>query len=183
LSLWPETPPKVSEQLGHALAEIDRLADAISQLLQLARGEAPDGGASEPLDATIRSAAARWSPQAESAGRTIRFEKSDSVLGSASTAASQIIDVLIHNALTHGRGTVTVSGVRRTDYVTVQVSDEGPRPSGNIVFQRRPEQRSATSGEGIGLALSAELAESLGGHLLLEGDETTTFSLILPARG
>lgn len=92
------------------------------------------------------------------------------------------MDVLLHNALAHGRGTVTITGARRTDYVTVQVSDEGPRPSGNAVFQRRPEQRSTTSGEGIGLALSAELAESLGGHLLLEGDTTTTFSLILPAR-
>jgi hypothetical protein len=29
---------------------------------------------------------------------------------------------------------------------------------------------------------AAELAESLGGHLLLESDGTTTFSLILPAR-
>lgn len=182
LSLWPETPPKVGEQLEHALAEIDRLADAISQLLQLARGEAPGGGVTEPLDRAIRAAGERWSAQAASAGRMIRVEKVDAGLGSAATAASQIMDVLVHNALTHGRGTVTITGARRTDYVTVQVSDEGPRPSGNAVFQRSPEHRSATSGEGIGLALSAELAESLGGHLLLEGDETTTFSLILPAR-
>lgn len=182
LSLWPETPPKVGAQLDHALNEIDRLADAITQLLQLARGEAPGGGASERLDGVIRGAADRWSAQASSTGRTIRVDKVDAGLGSAATAASQIIDVLIHNALTHGRGVVTISGARRTDYVTVHVSDEGVRPNGNAVFQRRPEQRSTTSGEGIGLALSAELAESLGGHLLLEGDETTTFSLILPAR-
>ncbi|MDQ0614814.1 signal transduction histidine kinase [Microbacterium sp. W4I4] len=182
LSLWPETPPKVGEQLGHALTEIDRLADAISQLLQLARGEAPGSVATEPLDGAIRAAAERWSAQATSAGRTIRVEKVDAGLGSAATAASQILDVLLHNALAHGRGTVTITGTRRTDYVTVQVSDEGPRPSGNAVFQRRPEQRSTTSGEGIGLALAAELAESLGGHLLLDGDTTTTFSLILPAR-
>ncbi|MFC7787730.1 histidine kinase dimerization/phospho-acceptor domain-containing protein [Microbacterium sp. MAHUQ-60] len=210
LSLWPETPPKVGEQLGHALTEIDRLADAITQLLQLARGEAPGGGASEPLDAAIHSAAERWGAQAASAGRAIRVENVDADLGSAATAASQIMDVLIHNALTHGQGTVTISGARRRDYVTVHVSDEGPRPQGNAVFQRRPRAAGDSvsgatgagtvsasgadsgsgsgsgggsgTGEGIGLALSAELAESLGGHLLLEGDETTTFSLILPAR-
>jgi signal transduction histidine kinase len=180
LSLWPETPPKVGEQLEHALAEIDRLADAISQLLQLARGEAPGGGVTEPLDGAIRAAGERWSAQAASAGRMIRVEKVDAGLGSAATAASQIMDVLVHNALTHGRGTVTITGARRTDYVTVQVSDEGPRPSGNAVFQRSPEHRSATSGEGIGLALSAELAEALGGHLLLDSSPTTRFSLILP---
>ncbi len=136
------------------------------------------------------------------------MESVDADLGSAATAASQIMDVLIHNALTHGQGTVTLSGARRRDYVTVHVSDEGPRPQGNAVFQRRPRSAGDSvsgatgagtvsasgadsgsgsgggsgTGEGIGLALSAELAESLGGHLLLEGDETTTFSLILPAR-
>jgi signal transduction histidine kinase len=97
-------------------------------------------------------------------------------------AASQILDVLLHNAIRHGRGAITVSAVQRAEYVAAQVADEGPRPSGNAIFQRRPDQRSATSGEGIGLALAAELAESLGGHLLLDGDETTTFLLILPSR-
>ena len=88
--------------------------------------------------------------------------------------------MLLHNAIKHGRGTITITAVRRAEYVTVQVADEGPRPSGNSIFQRRPEQRTATSGEGIGLSLSAELAESLGGHLLLDSSPTTRFSLILP---
>lgn len=182
LSLWPETPPVVREQLDHALREIDRLADAIAQLLELARGNAPDSARAEPLDDLIRSAVGRWSAQARSAGREITFAGADGPLGATASTASQILDVLLHNALSHGRGLVTVHATRRAEYVTVQVSDEGRRPAGNEIFHRRPEQRSATSGEGIGLALSAELAESLGGHLLLEGDATTTFSLILPAR-
>ena len=182
LSLWPETPPVVREQLAHAVREIDRLAEAIAQLLELARGGTDRLGVVEPLDQVVRAAAARWAAQADAAGRSIRVVGADAELGSAAAAASQILDVLLHNALTHGRGAVTITGIRRAEYVTVQVADEGPRPAGNEIFQRRPEQRSATSGEGIGLALSAELAESLGGHLLLEGDATTTFSLILPAR-
>ncbi|GAT71794.1 putative two-component system histidine kinase [Microbacterium sp. HM58-2] len=182
LSLWPETPPAVRDQLGHAIREIDRLADAIAQLLQMARGDALDAGPAEPLDEIIRGAASRWTPEAHSTGRRITVTSTDAALGSAPAPTSQILDVLLHNALTHGRGDVRVGAFRRAEYVVVQVSDEGPRPSGNSVFERRPEQRSATSGEGIGLAISAELAESLGGHLLLESGETTTFSLMLPAR-
>lgn len=182
LSLWPETPPVVRDQLDHAIQEIDRLADAITQLLAMARGETADAAASEPLDAQLRGAAERWSPEAGAAGRRIQLTPTDDALGAVPAAASQILDVLLHNAIAHGRGTITLSAVRRTEYVTVQVADEGRRPGGNAIFQRRPEQRSATSGEGIGLALSSELAESLGGHLLLEGDERTTFSLILPVR-
>ncbi|MFE6996652.1 sensor histidine kinase [Microbacterium sp. NPDC057659] len=182
LSLWPQTPPAVREQLGHAVKEIDRLADAITQLLEMARGDAPGAATSEPLDAVIRAAVERWSPAAEDTGRSIRLSGIEASLGDAPSAASQILDVLLHNAIAHGRGAITVSGTRRAEYVTVQVADEGPRPSGNAVFQRRPEQRTATSGEGIGLALSAELAESLGGHLLLDSAPTTTFSLMLPAK-
>ncbi|WP_309067060.1 TasA family protein [Microbacterium sp.] len=85
--------------------------------------------------------------------------RAEASLGSAASPISQILDVLIENALKHGRGDVRLSGVRQKEYVTVQVADDGPRPRGNSVFQRRPEQRSATSGEGIGLAISAELAE------------------------
>jgi len=182
LSLWPETPPVVREQLGHAVREIDRLAQAITQLLELARGDAPGAHTAEPLGEVMRSAAARWLAPAQARGRSIRIDDPVSDLGSAPSAASQILDVLLHNALEHGAGDVTIRGARHAEYVTVQVSDEGARPQGNAIFQRRPEQRSSTSGEGIGLALSAELAESLGGHLLLDGSETTTFTLMLPVR-
>lgn len=182
LTLWPQTPPDVRDQLNHAIREIDRLTDAITQLLELARSESINTDASVPLAEMLRDAATRWTPQATIQNRRIVIGDIDAALGSAPTAASQILDVLLHNALVHGRGTVTITGLRRAGYSTVQVSDEGKRPGGNVVFERRPDKRSATSGEGIGLALSAEIAESLGGHLLLDGDETTTFSLMLPAR-
>jgi signal transduction histidine kinase len=182
LSLWPQTAPVVREQLDHAVREIDRLADAISQLLEFARGETPGSGTFEPLGGAIHAAAERWTAQAEASGRRIRVGSADATLGDAPAATSQILDVLLHNALKHGSGEIAISGSRRAEYVTVQVADEGPRPAGNQIFERGAAQRNTTSGEGIGLALSAELAESLGGHLLLEGTPTTTFSLILPAR-
>ncbi|MBD8011884.1 HAMP domain-containing histidine kinase [Microbacterium sp. Re1] len=183
LSLWPETPPVVRDQLDHAVREIDRLSDAIAQLLALARGDTPGATTFEPLAESLHESAARWQAQADAAGRAIRVARMPDGLGEAPAAASQIIDVLLHNALRHGRGDITIDAERRAEYVTVQVGDEGRRPRGNSIFQRRAHRRSDSAGEGIGLALSVELAESLGGHLLLDGSSTTTFSLMLPARG
>ncbi|WP_345800903.1 HAMP domain-containing sensor histidine kinase [Microbacterium sp. AZCO] len=181
VSLWPETAPAVREQLDHALREIDRLSDAIAHLLALARGGTPGADAWTALGPMLDQAGDRWRAQAVAQQRDIRVEAERVAATSVPAPATQILDVLIHNALRHGRGLVTVSGARANGYVTVRVSDEGPRPSGNAIFQRTPGQ-STNGGEGIGLALSAELAEALGGHLLLESTPTTKFSLILPQR-
>jgi signal transduction histidine kinase len=181
LSLWPETPPPVREQLDHALLEIDRLSDAITQLLELARGGTPGGESWIPLGTMLDQAAKRWQGQAKTLDRRITVRPHDFASVSAPAPAAQILDVLIHNALVHGRGQVTVSGARANGYVTVHVSDEGPRPDARTIFQRIPG-KSTGGGEGIGLALSAELAEALGGHLLLQATPTTSFSLILPQR-
>lgn len=179
LSLWPETPPAVREQLEHALREIDRLTAAITQLLDLARGGTPGAGAWAPLAPMLEQAGERWRPQATAQRREIRVDAGRVGPVNAPAPTTQILDVLVHNALQHGRGVVTVSAVPANGYVTVSVSDEGPRPGGNTVFQRTPG-KSTNGGEGIGLALAAELAEALGGHVLLDASPTTRFSLILP---
>lgn len=181
VSLWPETAPEVREQLGHALREIDRLSDAIAHLLALARGGTPGADDWAPLGPMLTQAGERWRTQAAEQGREIRVETDGVATTGVPAPSNQILDVLIHNALQHGRGLVTVSGSRANGYVTVRVGDEGPRPSGNAIFQRTPG-KSTNGGEGIGLALSAELAEALGGHLLLESTPTTRFSLILPQK-
>jgi signal transduction histidine kinase len=171
----------VREQLEHAVREIDRLSDAIAHLLALARGGTPGADDWTALGPMLTQAGDRWQTQAAERGREIRVETDGVATTSVPAPSNQILDVLIHNALQHGRGLVTVSGSRANGYVTVRVGDEGTRPSGNAIFQRTPG-KSTNGGEGIGLALSAELAEALGGHLLLESTPTTRFSLILPQK-
>lgn len=183
LSLWKETPPEVSAQLQHALREIDRLSESIGQLLELARGGTPGADTAVPLAPMLEQAAERWQPQAESLGRTIRVRSTGLASATAPVPAGQILDVLLHNALVHGRGEIVVDAVPAKGYLTVRVADGGPRPKDNTIFQRRPQHAPRDGdGEGIGLALSAELAEALGGHLLLDSAPTTTFSLMLPQR-
>lgn len=181
LSLWPETPPPVREQLEHALREIDRLSEAIAELLEMARGGTPGADAWTPLAPMLTQAGDRWRSQAAAKSRQIRVDATHVTTVDAPAPTAQILDVLVHNALQHGRGRVSVSAARANGYVTVSVGDEGPRPAGNAIFQRTPG-KSTGGGEGIGLALSAELAEALGGHLLLDSSPTTRFSLILPQK-
>ncbi|WP_194397345.1 sensor histidine kinase [Microbacterium atlanticum] len=181
LSLWPETPPAVREQLEHALREIDRLSEAIAELLEMARGGTPGADAWTPLAPMLTHAADRWAAQAAARNRDIRVDAARVATVDAPAPTAQILDVLLHNALQHGVGKVSVSATPAKGYVTVSVADEGPRPAGNAVFQRTPG-KSTAGGEGIGLALSAELAEALGGHLLLDASPTTRFSLILPQK-
>ncbi|MDQ4489445.1 HAMP domain-containing sensor histidine kinase [Sinomonas sp. ASV486] len=178
LSLWPETPPAVAEQLGRALAEIDRLTAAIQDLLELSRGAVPGASTRVPLGPMLADAVTRWHHEASAAGRSIRTASVDEHV-SVPAPSSQILDVLLHNALRHGKGQITLSAARAPGYVRVRVADEGDRPKQRSLFERSP-QKPSPGGEGIGLALASELSEALGGHLVLDPGPTTSFTLMLP---
>jgi len=64
----------------------------------------------------------------------------------------------------------------------VRVSDEGIRTIGNEVFGRGTSSRAHDgTGNGIGLAVASDLAESVGAHLTLDPRASTaTFELLLP---
>jgi signal transduction histidine kinase len=92
----------------------------------------------------------------------------------------QVIDVLVDNALQHGSGTVSVSARDATGAVAVDVSDEGGSlgQGDSDIFERGV---TGGAGNGIGLALARELAQSQGGRLLLtHTSPTTVFTLLLP---
>jgi signal transduction histidine kinase len=88
-----------------------------------------------------------------------------------------IIDVLLDNALAHGRGGVVISLRDRGDRVEVDVADDGSIPANADPFS---EQRIDTS-HGIGLRLARTLAESAGGELSVVPGPRTVFRLSAPA--
>ena len=61
----------------------------------------------------------------------------------------------------------------------MSVRDEGSRTIGNEIFKRHV-QAVSSSGHGIGLAVASEITDAIGGHLVLEPHERTTFSVMLP---
>lgn len=178
-SMWPETPKPVADELGRSLGQVDRLQTRVNDLLDLARSRRIGGSTDLDLSALVERAVDRWRPAAGT--RLIALGVPGPVhLHQAPGPVDQILDVLIDNALVHGRGTITVSVFDEPDAVEVRVSDQGKARLGDEVFHRNVG--STEDGLGIGLTVAAEIAEALGGRLSLDDGPYTSFRLQLPHR-
>lgn len=186
LSYWEETPPSVAAQLTDSLGEIDRLSTAVSELLELARGRRLTAARDLDLGAVAAEAVARWERQAHAKGREILSHDGTLPAFTNPGPANQILDILIENAINHGAGTIRVKAADAGTHLSLTVSNEGSQPPRNSIFTRRiPDERRSpegSGGEGIGLAVAAQLAEAIGGYLVLGTEDHTTFNLMLPKR-
>jgi signal transduction histidine kinase len=104
---------------------------------------------------------------------------------------ARILDNLINNALTYAPRTpaVKIELVRRSKAAVIRVIDNGfgiARADRERIFERFYRVESAAtmhSGTGLGLYISRELAEAMGGSLVLESSAAgkgSTFRLTLP---
>ena len=168
----------MAAELTHALGELDRLSAAVTELLEMARGQRLGEGRSVELTELLPDFASRWTRLAGERDRRLVVSVPDgrsTVLHEGPVA--QIFDVLIENALIHGSGTVELRAQDAGTHLRLSVANEGPPPERTDLFERRA---SGGSGEGIGLAVAAELATAVGGTLRLESGATTRFVLMLP---
>ena len=168
----PRTAPELEQALKSAAAETDRLVRLAEDLLVLA--QADDGRLRLRRD-TVRAGALLGSVQeafrrrAESAGRTIEGETSDSIaLDADRIRLEQALGNLVDNALRHGSGSVLVSAVERNGRVEFHVLDEGqgfPPTFLPHAFERfgRADEARTSGGAGLGLALVSAIAEAHGG--------------------
>lgn len=186
LSYWKETPPSVADQLTDSLGEIDRLSTAVSELLELARGQQLTSARELDLGIVAAKAAARWERQVGEKSRKILSHDGTLPAFTNPGPVNQILDVLIENAINHGAGTIRMQAADAGTHLSLTVSNEGTRPPANSIFTRRAPEGSSgpggSGGEGIGLAVATELAEAIGGHLVLGTEDHTTFNLMLPKR-
>jgi signal transduction histidine kinase len=179
LKAWPETADVVRTELDDVLREVDRLSDTVTALLAFARDERM--GAWEPvrLDDVLAAAAARWAPLVEGQGRVLDVAAEQVVVPVPRVAVDQVLDVLVDNALKHGRGTVSVAAAADERSLRFLVADEGETSA--TEGRRLPERHGpGSTGEGIGLTLARDLVEVLGGSLTLARSRPTTFELTLP---
>ena len=163
-----------SGSLAAADAELDRLEATIDELLALADAGARPGVVD--LRALTRERLQGWRTLADAAGRAVRMTRTAVPLVRARPAAvGQALQVLLDNALVHGRGDVTIwlEPVRRGDrtWVRLCVGDEGPGPSSDDLM----------SGEGRGLPLARSLIEAEGGRLVLDAGHGNRVCLVVPA--
>lgn len=178
LTYWPETSPEVAAELHNALGELDRLSTAVTELLDLARGQRLGAPVTVRLADLLQDCAHRWLRRAEMDGRALLVHAPAELTGVLHHGVvDQIFDVLIENAFSHGSGDVVLRAEDAGTHLRLSVADQGATPDRAGVFERGI---SHGGGEGIGLAVAAELATAAGATLRLESGSTTCFMLRIP---
>jgi signal transduction histidine kinase len=167
--------------IAQAVNEVDRLHTTIEELLALAR-DAPHPRAPVDLVSLVADVDARWHGRLAAAGRPLRTvaESDLPTVVASSPAVRHVVEVLVDNAVAHGRGAVVVQVRRAAAGVAVEVSDEGEGVGDGAgdVFARRS---ASDQGHGIGLSLARSLAEAEGGELVLSrAAPNPVFALFLP---
>jgi signal transduction histidine kinase len=181
------------EQVSNARRELRRLSALASELLDLSRLDAAVQLRSEPVELgeLVRAVGAEFALRA--AERDVPIEvvpPPEPCWAKADPAAcARVVRILIDNALRYApKGDpIVVITERLGNRVVVEVADRGPGvppDERERIFERFHRGRAAgiESGFGLGLAIGRELAERMGGALLLEdSDAGATFQLALPA--
>jgi signal transduction histidine kinase len=160
-----------------AMSGADRLAATIDDVLTLARGATT--AAPLPVGPLLSDLRLRWGVQLESAGRALRIEDREPPVALASAAAvRQILDVLMDNALLHGRGTVTVTARAAAGAVAIDVTDEGHAEGPLVPDAAAP----LDAPRRLGLSIAASLAAAQNGRLVhARTDPNTRLTVLLPA--
>ncbi len=165
------------DMIGSALDDLRRLEQTVDHLLAMARDAVPTTSTAR-LDQAARHAVNQWTSRAAAIGRAITITAAEQVTTRGSIASiEQILDVLIDNALHHGRGTISVTERRVVGGGAIDVGDEGTLIAAadrELIFERGHGDR-----HGIGLALARSMAEAEGGRLILTRHDPTNFTLIL----
>jgi len=168
-------PHGAERRLAAAEAEADRLGTIIEGLLLLSRTEVSDATVyTVDVASAVRERVENWLPLAEELRVHILFEGPTQALAWAvNTAAEQIVDNLIDNALSVSPpdGTILVRVTEADDLVSLHVLDEGPGLSvedRGRAFDRFWRASSDSNGSGLGLAIVAQLAAASGGSAKLE---------------
>jgi two-component system, OmpR family, sensor kinase len=177
------------EFVGEMRGQIERLQKLTLDLLDLSKLDADAIDLRiQPVDlkALARDVAGEFRPKASSHGSKLQVRGRGSAMAMADPdRASQIIRILIDNALTHSsQGTaVTVTAVSGDSMAELIVGDDGkgiePRARDRVFDRFYTSDES--SGSGLGLAIADELASRMGGGLeLVARRGFTAFTLSLP---
>jgi signal transduction histidine kinase len=179
------------ERVARAQQQSRRLGGLASDLLDLSRLDAALELRSEPVELgeTARAVAAEFDARAREREVALAL---DEVSGQSWAQAdpgsvARIVRILLDNALRVApSGSMIALRIGAGGTPTIEVSDEGPGVHADereLIFERfqRGRRRSDEGGFGLGLAIGSELAQRMGGTLVLtdDGGPGATFRLTL----
>ena len=175
-------PDVVREEGAAALAQTERLADVVGQLLGRARRTITGVPARTSVDEIVAQQVVEWAPAFRRVSRKLVVTGDKGLTAFATPGgASQVIATLLDNALVHGAGTVTLRISRTRRSVVIEVRDEGagvPDELVSRIFERSVS--GAPGGTGLGLALARTLAAADGGQVVLVRPRPAVFAFFLP---
>ncbi len=177
-----DDPEVVREEGTAALAQAERLADVVSQLLSPARRVGAASVTLHDVDKVVAQQMTEWEPAFRRAGRKMVLT-GDAGLAAYFTPGglAQVIATLLDNALMHGGGTVTIRRSQSARSVVIEVADEGggvPADLVSRIFERSVSGR--PEGTGLGLALARTMAAADGGRIVLARRKPPVFAVFLP---
>ncbi|KIA63540.1 MULTISPECIES: sensor histidine kinase [Nocardia] len=178
--------PEVVHEAEEAMAQVDRLTDAIDDLVRASRDEDAADLDPVPVMEELRGVVAEWTHPFSEAGRTLTLIGDESLRAPITgSRLREAVAVLVDNALMHGGGTCTVSvrtvrpGIDRDPLVCVEVADEGDGIRDELAPHIFDRGFSAGGSTGVGLALARALVEADGGRLELQRRRPALFAVFL----
>jgi signal transduction histidine kinase len=175
-------PDVVREEGAAALAQTERLADVVGQLLGRARRSVSGAPALASVDDIVAQQVVEWEPAFRRISRKLEVTGEKGLYAYVTLgSAAQVIATLLDNALVHGAGTVTIRTSQTPRSVVIEVRDEGKGVPPELVariFERSVS--GAPGGTGLGLSLARTVAAADGAQVVLVRPRPAVFALFLP---
>ncbi|MFI6031230.1 sensor histidine kinase [Amycolatopsis magusensis] len=165
-------PELAQETLADVLAEAERLSALLDGLLALARSDAGELPAAEPVELVTEARAAVARMPADAPETRIAGAVGEAWAHASHAEVELVLNNLLRNAARYARGQIVVSVLAGRSSVRVVVDDDGPgiapehRDRVFDRFYRVADDRARTSGgTGLGLAMVAEAVRRRGGSV------------------
>jgi signal transduction histidine kinase len=175
-------PDVVREEGAAALAQTERLAEVVGQLLGRARRSVSGAPTLASVDDIVAQQVVEWDPAFRRVSRKLEVIGEKGLYAYVTPgSAAQVIATLLDNALVHGGGTVTIRTSQTPRSVVIEVRDEGKGVPPELVpriFERSVS--GAPGGTGLGLSLARTVAAADGGQVVLVRPRPAVFALFLP---
>jgi signal transduction histidine kinase len=175
-------PDVVREEGAAALAQIERLAEVVAQLLGRSRRPMSGAPSLASVDDIVAQQVVEWDPAFRRVYRKLELTGEKGLQAYVTpSGAAQVIATLLDNALVHGAGAVTIRTSQTPRSVVVEVRDEGkgvPQELVPRIFERSVS--GSPGGTGLGLALARTVAAADGGQVVLVRPRPAVFAVFFP---